>query len=34
MAGLLITFAVGGAVLFPSLALLFYIFKGRNPAVL
>jgi cytochrome d ubiquinol oxidase subunit II len=34
MASLLITFAIGGAVLLPSLALLFYIFKGRNPAVL
>jgi cytochrome d ubiquinol oxidase subunit II len=34
MAGLLITFAIGSAVLLPSLALLFHIFKGRNPAVL
>lgn len=32
MASLLITIAVGGAVLLPSLALLFYVFKGRNPA--
>jgi cytochrome d ubiquinol oxidase subunit II len=32
MASLLVTFAVGGVVLVPSLALLFYVFKGRNPA--
>jgi cytochrome d ubiquinol oxidase subunit II len=32
MAGLLITIVVGGILLLPSLALLFFVFKGRNPA--
>jgi cytochrome bd ubiquinol oxidase subunit II len=32
MASLLITYCVGGLVLLPSLALLFHVFKGRNPA--
>ena len=32
MASLLITYCVGGALLLPSLALLFRVFKGRNPA--
>ncbi|HXA41416.1 MAG TPA: cytochrome d ubiquinol oxidase subunit II [Candidatus Solibacter sp.] len=34
MASLLVTYGVGAAVLLPSLGLLFYVFKGRNPAVL
>jgi cytochrome d ubiquinol oxidase subunit II len=32
MAALLITMVIGAALLLPSLALLFYVFKGRNPA--
>jgi cytochrome bd ubiquinol oxidase subunit II len=32
MASLLITYFVGGLFLVPSLALLFLVFKGRNPA--
>jgi cytochrome d ubiquinol oxidase subunit II len=32
MASLLVTYCVGGAVLLPALALLFHVFKGRNPA--
>jgi cytochrome d ubiquinol oxidase subunit II len=34
MALLLITFTTGGALLLPSLLLLFRVFKGRNPAAL
>ena len=33
MAGLLIAYGLGALVLLPSLAFLFYVFKGRNPAV-
>jgi hypothetical protein len=29
---LLAVFGVGGAFLIPSLLLLFWVFKGRNPA--
>jgi cytochrome d ubiquinol oxidase subunit II len=32
MEGLLLTFIVGAVFLLPSLAFLFYVFKGRNPA--
>jgi cytochrome bd ubiquinol oxidase subunit II len=32
MALLLVTFIVGGALVVPSLVLLFHVFKGRNPA--
>jgi cytochrome bd-type quinol oxidase subunit 2 len=31
---LLVTFAVGGVILVPSLLLLFQVFKGRNPAAI
>jgi cytochrome d ubiquinol oxidase subunit II len=34
MQALLVVLLVGGAVLVPSLLLLFYVFKGRNPAAL
>lgn len=33
MTALLVTFGAGALFLLPSLALLFYVFKGRNPAV-
>ncbi len=34
MVSLLVTYGVGALFLLPSLGLLFYVFKGRNPAVL
>ena len=33
MAGLVIAYGLGALVLLPSLEFLFYVFKGRNPAV-